>query len=327
MLDIMTQTSRYFTTISLGILFCISACKPSADTGAITESSVEGQRQSVESSVEQKAAQSNSSGQVDLPFSFDNADRIIILDKELIEISGLTYDTKRDRLLAINDEQGYVYIIDEKSGTSIKYLEFGKDKDYEGLVRTSEGVIVLESDGDLNLVNIQAKTTDLRKTGLTSRTDAEGLSVLPDGRLLIACKGFPKGELTTGRKVIYAYDIAKKKLSEYISIDDKTLSDMAKEKYAKESKNKERKRIARAIDFSPSGVAYDSSSGYTYIVSAKGNTLVVVDQKGALADLVMLPKRTMPQVEAITFDPDGNLYIATEGQGLTAKVFVYNRRK
>lgn len=263
---------------------------------------------------------------VGLPFDFDEASEIIVLDESLVEISGIAYEPEKNRLLAINDEEGAVYIVDRKSGAAIKWLIFGKNRDYEGLVCTPKTIYALESDGDIYRIDIASASADIEKTPLTSKSDAEGLTLLPDGRLLIACKGYPRGEATTARKVIYSYSSRSKVLAEYISITDDDLESMAKKKFGGDSKSKVRKNIKRATDFAPSGVAYDERTGHTYIISARGSTLVVVDEKGVLADLILLPKNTMPQPEAICFDSDGNLYIATEGQGLTAKIFVYNRK-
>ncbi|MDX1285770.1 MAG: SdiA-regulated domain-containing protein, partial [Draconibacterium sp.] len=79
----------------------------------------------------------------------------------------------------------------------------------------------------------------------------------------------------------------------------------------------------RIQDFSPSGIAIHPENGSTYILSAKGSTLVIFDHNSDLEKVVLLNDKKIPQPEGICFDSKSNLYIATEGKGSPGKIFIF----
>ena len=77
--------------------------------------------------------------------------------------------------------------------------------------------------------------------------------------------------------------------------------------------------------FNPSGIAIHPITKEIYILSAEGNTLIVVDHEGRLNYAIHLKKSLFKQPEGITFDSKGTMYISNEGHGekATIKSFKY----
>src|SRR5689334_10111137 len=59
--------------------------------------------------------------------------KVLILDKKLLEISGMFYE-QNGKIAAINDEVGKIFFINEKDG-SITEMKFGGKADYEDITK------------------------------------------------------------------------------------------------------------------------------------------------------------------------------------------------
>jgi uncharacterized protein YjiK len=89
------------------------------------------------------------------PYDLDKPDFKGNLPKELIEISGLTYNSKNNTLLAINDEAGRLYTLDATDFNLIEKKEFGNNGDYEGIEIVGDIVYVLKANGDITPIDIK----------------------------------------------------------------------------------------------------------------------------------------------------------------------------
>jgi len=105
------------------------------------------------------------------------------------------------------------------------------------------------------------------------------------------------------------------------------IKDKVKSVYASESKSKIKKLTNRVKDFAPSGIAIHPLSKEYYLISARGSTLVILDTNRQFKDLIFLNDKSNKQPEGICFDGQSNLYISTEGHGLSAKIFKFNYTK
>jgi len=259
-------------------------------------------------------------------YNFDEPSLTLSLSPELVEISGLTYDTISGMLMAVNDELGNIYHINKTDGRTVNVEKFGKKGDYEGLATTASTVYIMKSNGQLQVYD--RTTTELvkYKTGLTAMHDAEGLLLIDDTTLLIASKGNAKGGKKNSKQV-YSYDIASQSMADtpHLHIDDIKLIELSQQPGLS---NIELQRARhRAKQFSPSGIAKHPLTGDIYIVSAKGSTIVIVDAAGDIKELIMLNEKQQQQPEGICFDTEANLYIANEGRGLAAKIYVYPQQQ
>ncbi len=95
-------------------------------------------------------------------------------------------------------------------------------------------------------------------------------------------------------------------------------------RYSKISKSKRKKLVNRSKSFAPSGLAVHPLNEDLYILSAKGSLLVIFDKTKFLKRVIFLNSKTIPQPEGIAFDQLNHLYIATEGQGFSGKIFKFN---
>lgn len=233
-----------------------------------------------------------------IPYALGRPDVAFALPPVLREISGLTA-LGPDRLGAVQDEEGLLFVLDTRTGTIIERYPFAGHGDYEGVEAVGDTVWVIESDGTLYEVTglaAGAPATVRHGTSLHSRCDAEGLGYDAAGhRLLIACKTEAGPELS-GVRAIYAFDLRKKRLSggPVLLLDRRPLD-------------------ANGTSFKPSALAVHPRTSELYVLSASRRALAVFAPDGALTAAVALPSGRYPQPEGITFLPDGTLFIASEG--------------
>jgi len=143
----------------------------------------------------------------DLGYDFDSP-QIIVLDRQLMEISGLAYHPSKDVLLAHNDEKGHVYEISKSEGKILEDYKFDKKDDYESVEFHEGQYIICSSSGNLHLYNPENKETEKIKTKMSSKNDIEGMCLDPTKtQLLLACKG--QGISDSKKKdikAVYAFD-------------------------------------------------------------------------------------------------------------------------
>ncbi len=257
------------------------------------------------------------------PYAFDQPETLFRLPNSLREISGLTVldDTT---LGAVQDEKGKLYVINLHTGKIEDDPRFDKDGDYEDLARVGEGLFVLRSNGTLyEITNWRAKKLETikHKTKLNEKHDTEGLVYdAANNRLLIACKEFA-GRGFKNRKAIYAFDLAQKAL-----IDEPAFTiDLAafNERAGPEGGPNDvvRRALGPAFDlsgFKPSALGLHPVTGRLYVLSSVRKAIVVLNPDGSLETVWLLPDKLFRQPESMAFLPNGDLFIASEGNGKKA---------
>ena len=305
------MTKHLNAMIILYVLLCLGACKnfkeklKDQDANAPTET--------------------NSSIASYIPYDLTKADQTFVLNKALREVSGLAYNNETKQLIAINDEHGKAYYLNNKDGNIEDEVRFGKKGDYEGVIKVNNYLYAIKSNGYLYEYDLTSKKRKSHKTELTSINEVEGITYeKKKGLLLLACKGKSLDkEISNNTKVIYAFDRESYTLQDkpFITIADTTLLSLIDNKNLNKlsiNKLKIRTRL-----FSPSGISIHPQTGEYYILSARGSTLVICDKQKQPTDIFFLNEKTIPQPEGICFDESGNLFIATEGKGFSGKIFKY----
>lgn len=243
-------------------------------------------------------------------YNFDRPDQVFKLPSDLKEISGLS-GYNQDTVLAIQDEDGEVFMINTKTGEIVRSMTFGKDRDYEGIARKGDTVYVLERDGDLHQFTIEAGVDkyDSRKieTSFSYRNDTEGIAYDElTNTLLIVPK---EQELNPTKEEdyrhgIYSFDLSKGRLLGQPSfyIDEFEVGEAI---YGK------RARFA----FKPSGIAIHPETKDLYLIASVGKIMVVIDRESQIKHIEVLRENIFRQPEGLDFAANGDLYISSEGRG------------
>ena len=234
------------------------------------------------------------------PYNMDEPTERFDLPAELKEISGLSY-YKPNQLLCVQDEDAVVYVYDVKKKAIVDEFSFGGYGDFEGVEAVDGEIYVLQSNGDLFSFKPPSKDIKKSKTDLPGKNDVEGLGYNPRSkRLLLAVKESSKNGETEKDKIIYSFDLLNRAIWKELVIDGSGLN-----------------------DFKPSGLAVDPLTGHYYLISSAGNALLVLDSKGKILDQKPLDKKLLRQPEGICFDPDGTMYISSEGKSGAGYILKY----
>jgi uncharacterized protein YjiK len=266
-----------------------------------------------------------------LPYRLDQPDAVLELPGELKEISGLSMAADGSCLTAVNDERGIIFLLDKSSGAIIREISFGDDGDYEGIEILGKDAWIVKSNGTLYQVKdyLGSRPQVVRhKTFLTKAHDVEGLCYLPNRQqLLLACKGVSfSGSDSLLKKAVYAFDLQQLSLAErpvLLLEYDKLDSHLSKAGGKKKKDSAAGSEAKKELAFSPSGIAVHPVTGEYYLLSARGNYLLVADATGEVLQVHRLDKEAHAQPEGICFDAAGNLYISNEGKDCKAVICKY----
>ena len=231
------------------------------------------------------------------------------LPDRLREISGLAL-TGDERLLAVDDEIGFIYELDYENGGIVKTFAFGDPVitgDFEGIAVLDDRVWLMTSDGDLLVAaeggDGEAVDFDHFETGIGEDCELEGLAELHDaGALLLMCKD--------GR------DRKKLRMYEWHPVDGLVEETKLPEKDMEDAIDKKR--------VSPSGVAIRPGSDERFVVTGIQHAVFAISADGELNDVIMrLDKGRHRQAEGIALTRDGRMLIADEGGKGRARLAVY----
>lgn len=269
-------------------------------------------------------------------YNFDAPNEKFKLSKELKEISGLTC-YKDKWLAAVQDEKGAIYLIDTHTGNTEDIIEFSADGDYEGIACVENVFYALRADGVLfQIKNWKGKqkkvSTKVIDTNLGEMNDTEGLTFDSlNNQLLIACKASAAiGKKETASRAVYAYDLKKNSFNvePVFSISRKGFKKYIK-KNLKEDPSyklylKEIKKAKKELLLEPSAIAVHPISNDFYLLSAAGNSLVVLDRSFNIKHLKRLDEKRFEQPEGLAFNSKGDLFIASEGLKKKARIYKFD---
>lgn len=241
-----------------------------------------------------------------LPYRLDKPDDTYKLPKKLTEISGLTY-YRNGQLLCVQDEEAVVYVVDTQTGKLAGNFSFGGYGDFEGIEYVNGEVYVLESNGNLfrfapptsldaieTNVASQIKRT---KTDLPKKTEVEGLGYDPKTkRLLLAVK---EGGDSSGDNTVYSFDLLNRVVFKDMQLSDEQLKQAG----------------ISPKDWKPSGMAVHPLTGEWYMLSSVGKRLLITSRQAKIIHSEPLDPALFRQPEGICFAPNGDLYVASEGDG------------
>ena len=247
-------------------------------------------------------------------YNLNNPLEIHELPDVLKEVSGVA-DVGKNEVACVQDEEGIVFVYNLKKRKIIKQIPFGRDADYEGISYAEETFFVMRSNGILHEVNLPWDKPEVKTNSLKLPTwNNEGLCYdKKDNRLLIA----PKSALDDGiekkeKHPIYSYNLEKGRLDKkplFFIKKDKILAFAKKYKLSIPGKKKSKKKVK----FKPSSIAVHPFTDEVYVLSAKGNLLVVFDKNGTITGYARLNKKIFNHPEGLTFLQNGDMVVTNEG--------------
>lgn len=266
-------------------------------------------------------------------YNIEQADKTIYLQAALNEISGLTFSSSQNQIIAINDELGVIYHLNSTNGNIVKSTLFAKKGDYEGIELVDNDIYIINSQGELYQSSLQDQyQTKKIVLPFKKRNDIEGLAYLVSSRkLLIACKAWMKfgsEDFNVKHKSIYSFDLKTQKLDEspYLIIDPENLVKFYKDTQKLFSKGSKSVLLSerRIRSFAPSAIALHPVSGDLFVLSSSAQCLIIFDSSNKLKSIQLLDKKVHRQPEGICFDTDCNLYISNEAKNKIAMLYVYH---
>jgi uncharacterized protein YjiK len=255
----------------------------------------------------------------------------------LKEISGITC-YKKKYIVAVQDEKGKLFLINRKNGEIKKKITFSADGDYEDVVLVGDLLYAVRSDGVLFEISDWRDedkiTTKVLDTNLGEMNDTEGITYhAPSNALWVACKASGKiGEQEHGYRSVYQFEL------DTMAFDVEpvfTISRKQFKQYLKKIKGtetydplkREMKEAKKDMPIRPAAIAIHPKSNDIYILSAVGNMLLVLNTGKEIRSISYLSPDQYEQPEAITFDKDANLYIASEGRKKKARLYRFDYQK
>ena len=261
-----------------------------------------------------------------IKYDLESPDKKYKLHYDLEEISGLSY-YQEGKIACIQDENGILFIYDLEDESIVREIKFAKDGDYEGLTLVKEMAYVIKSNGEISYFKLDPNSEKIDakkvKTPLSTKNDVEGLCYLKNtDEFLISCKGKgDHGKFDVKGKAFYSLNRTNLTFTPSPVF---TIRQSSLEKFFEE--NKDNYATKHSPELNPSAVAQHPVSGDLFILSAKDRILLITDLDGKIIDLAILNKKLFRQPEGICFDPKGNLFIASEGDGGRGYILQFHHR-
>ena len=258
-------------------------------------------------------------------YDLSTPDTTFSLTPKLQEISGLSY-IGEDRIAAIQDEKGRIYILDATNGSLVHEVKFGKKGDYEGVEVVGEMAYAIRSNGKLYrfLLDFESEEveSEVVETPLSAINDVEGLSYdAGKNQLLIACKAVGKvGGNEAKGKCVYSYNLDNDQFDDQpvFNIRKRDISKMLKEDYP---------NLKLKNTFNPSGLAIHPLTGKVHVLAHDGKAIIIVDEAGNIEKYYPLNPLIFRQPEGICFNENGDMFIANEAAGAKANLMKFSYRQ
>ncbi|HEY0030663.1 MAG TPA: SdiA-regulated domain-containing protein [Bacteroidia bacterium] len=254
-------------------------------------------------------------------YNLANPEKSYTLPAALNEISGITI-LNENEIACVQDELGAVYVYDLRTASITKEYKTAITGDFEGITLVGNSLFLLRSDGvlveypDFRSPNMKIKEYFLN---LPSENN-EGLCYdMKNYRLLIAAKIKPgKEKENKGIRHIYSFDL-KTKVPNNVPIFKLNVEDI--EATARKlniaipyKTNKKTGNRSDEFNFRPSEIAVHPVNRNIYILSANDKLLLILDNKGAIKNLITLDPALFNKAEGLAFFPDGTMLISNEAQ-------------
>lgn len=230
--------------------------------------------------------------------------RYLDMPEALQEISGLAM-ASADSVFAHDDEVGAIHEISIEDGRVLRTFVIGNpvvEDDIEGIAARGEQLWIINSEGVIRTFTAgRHRTRVLHRqydTGVGEYCEVEGLSLAPQtDHLLIACKNMHEGD-RRGTLFIYQWN------TETQETVDEPWRQIGLGMALREERS----------DFAPSAIEWLPDYGQILVLSARGRSMLVLDETGQILARHRLNLMSHPQAEGVTVVGSNRLVIADEGQ-------------
>ncbi|OPZ97934.1 MAG: hypothetical protein BWY72_01045 [Bacteroidetes bacterium ADurb.Bin416] len=239
------------------------------------------------------------------PYDFLRPAKTFELPELLREVSGIARDTD-GTLLCVQDELGVVFRFDPKKERLQGMYRFADVGDFEDIAINGQKAYVLRSDGAVFTFDTNDYDGTVTQTIVPLPSmNMEGLFLHSSGKELLFASKEDKVGGTGWQRAIYSQRLKKgARPVEVLSIDQLALNDnLAKAFPAMKGKQ---------LQLNPSALAIHPLTGDWYVLSAT-NRLLAVYSQGQLMSVYPLPAEVYYKPEGMTFCPNGDLYLSSEG--------------
>jgi hypothetical protein len=258
-------------------------------------------------------------------YDLSSPDKRLILPDILKEVSGITI---LDSVTAacIQDENGFIFIIDIRENRIKNQIIFGSNGDYEDITLVNKTMYVLRSDGTLfeisDFLSKGYKVTVYR-TGVPSG-DNEGMCYdRINNRLLIGCKGDIKKEDFKNKRAIFSFDLKSKKLlpEPVFVIDTKSVNRSINDN---KGSSKDGKGKKEDVEIRISAIGLHPKTGKLFLLSAADHLLCILNDAGSIEIIENLDKDLFRQAEGIAFFQNGDMLITNEARDKKPTLLRFN---
>lgn len=236
-------------------------------------------------------------GAVSLTFSLER--KVVLLTDEIDEPSGIVYHEQRNTLFVVDDE-GELFEID-LDGNFLRQVYVG-DYDLEGITISGSGQLILAAEGRSSLIILDVESLDLLNELPILTLDHNGDIIVGD-----ESDYHIEGIHYSNGRIYLAHQSNNTNPAE---VDDYSSGILT----ARITSRSVRIRDRAYFPF-PDLAGIAEWDGNLYVLSSDENVILVYNREtNTLIDQIENP--VSGDQEGITFDTDGNMYIAVDGGGV-----------
>lgn len=227
-----------------------------------------------------------------------------VLPEILEEVSGINFFAN-DKLAAVQDEDGIIFIYDLAKGEIEREIDFGGNGDYEAISIKEEDAFILRSDGVIFEVKdfLSSPQVTTYEPDLEHSVNFEGLCLSKKAeKLLLLTKD---EDVKNGVKNVYSFDLKSKQFEKDIPFKLETEKGIFKDYKG---------------SFRPSEIEINPKTGEFYVLDAKHPRLLILNSTFQVLRLITFDEDEFEQPEGIGFDTEDRLYISNEAGDSDANI-------
>lgn len=247
---------------------------------------------------------------------YNNPSEVVVnkkwtLPDELEEVSGISHVSEHI-MACVQDEEGIIFFYNLEEETVDRKINFAEQGDYEGIAVADESIFVVNSTGTLfEIKNFKYEDFEVvtHKNFLTDDYNIEGLCYdKANNRLLLACKENPdhRGNF----KSVYAFYLKTKQVAREpvfkLTYDNPIFDNFEEDKDEKL--------------FRTSEIAIHPKTKDIYLLDGVIPKILILNKHWEGKELLILDPDSFQQPEGLSFNANGDMFIANEGDLKAANI-------